>query len=95
MYSYIKHRLQIAGCHDSSLFTKRACEAIYKYSNGIPRLINILCHKSLISAYGEGKQQVTHKHVKLVAQDIAQTQNNGESWLSNLLPLVSRWLPGH
>jgi MSHA biogenesis protein MshM len=52
MYSYIRHRLQIAGLANEQLFTKRACEAIYKHSSGIPRIINILCHKALICAYG-------------------------------------------
>jgi MSHA biogenesis protein MshM len=95
MYGYIRHRLEIAGCNDKSLFTKRACEAIYRHSNGIPRLINILCHKSLICAYGEGKQQVTHKHIKLAALDIEHAKDKPESWLDSLIPAFSRRLFGN
>jgi MSHA biogenesis protein MshM len=94
MYSYLRHRLQVAGCDNNSLFTRRACEQVYKNSNGIPRLINILCHKALISAYGEGKNKVTHKHVKLAALDIEHTRHNQDSWLSSLMPGFSRWLFG-
>jgi MSHA biogenesis protein MshM len=94
MYSYIRHRLQIAGCNEKQLFTKRACEAIYKHSNGIPRLINILCHKALICAYGEGKNKITHKHINVAALDIEHTKNNPDSWLASLIPKFPRWIFG-
>ncbi len=94
MYAYIRHRLQIAGCNDKQLFTKRACEAIYKHSNGIPRLINILCHKSLICAYGEGKNKVNHKHVNVAAVDIEHTKIKSDSWLTSFIPKFPRWIFG-
>jgi MSHA biogenesis protein MshM len=94
MYSYIRHRLQIAGCHEKLLFTKRACEAIYRHSNGIPRLINILCHKALICSYGEGKDKVTHKHINIAAIDIEHTKNKPESWVASILPRFPRWIFG-
>lgn len=94
MYSYIRHRLQVAGLNKDQLFTKRACEAIYKHSNGIPRLINILCHKALICAYGEGKNKVTHKHINIAALDIEHAKNKSASWLSNYMPKIPRWIFG-
>lgn len=93
--AYIRHRLQIAGCSNNDLFTRRACEAIYRHSKGIPRLINILCHKSLICAYGEGKEKVTHKHVNLAALDIEHTKDKPDSWLQSFIPGFSRWLFGN
>lgn len=86
MYSYIKHRLVVAGCCEEKLFTKKACEAVYKHSKGIPRLINILCHKALISAYGEGKNKITHKHINIAALDIEHTKLESDSWISSVLP---------
>jgi MSHA biogenesis protein MshM len=94
MYSYIRHRLLIAGCNEKQVFTKRACEAIYKNSHGIPRLINILCHKSLICAYGEGKKKVTHKHVNVAAIDIEHTKIKPDSWYSSIIPKLPRWVFG-
>ncbi|MBL1141738.1 MAG: AAA family ATPase [Proteobacteria bacterium] len=94
MYAYVRHRLQIAGCIEKQLFTKRACEAIYRHSNGIPRLINILCHKALICAYGEGKKKVSHKHVNVAALDIEHTKIKNQSWFASLMPKFPRWIFG-
>ena len=38
-------------------------------SGGTPRIINILCHKSLLLVFGEGKQQVEEKHIRIAASD--------------------------
>jgi len=92
MSTYIGHRLQVAGCLNNNLFTRRAYEQIYKNSKGIPRLINILCHKALLCAYGEGKTRVTHKHVKLAAMDIEHTKIHHVSLFASLMPGISRWL---
>ena len=43
--------------------------ALHKHTKGVPRLINVLAHKSLLAAYGEGKVQVSHKHVIRAAID--------------------------
>lgn len=66
---YVNHRLRVAGNAGESLFTPRALRTLYKYTNGVPRLINVLAHKSLLAAYGEGKAQVSHKHVIRAAID--------------------------
>lgn len=46
---YIKHRLRKAGNETAEIFAQDAIEEIYKYSNGIPRLINLACHNALIN----------------------------------------------
>ncbi len=48
---YIEHRLAIAGSKGNIVFEKRAIDLIYGYSNGIPRLINILCDKALLLGF--------------------------------------------
>lgn len=67
--SYIRHRLAVAGYNGKDLFSRQAYEALYKASAGIPRLINILSHKALISAYGEGDTQVKPKHIRQAVKD--------------------------
>ena len=47
--AYIIHRLKKAGLQNVGVFSKEAIEEIYKYSNGVPRLINLACHNALIS----------------------------------------------
>ena len=48
---YIKHRLVKAGNSGGDIFTKDAISEIYKYSRGIPRLVNVACHNALISGF--------------------------------------------
>ena len=69
MRFYLSHRLAIAGFSGGRLFTQSAMQTLHKASGGIARLINILAHKSLMVAYGQGKQQVEAAHVRAAAQD--------------------------
>ena len=48
---YIYHRLRIAGSNGEICFSDEALDAIFKYSGGIPRLINKVCDKALLLAY--------------------------------------------
>jgi len=66
---YLHHRLAQAGYNGPALFNSHAERLLYKASGGIPRLINILAHKSLISAYGRGEKKIRRKHVKLAIKD--------------------------
>ena len=66
---YVAHRLRVAGYAGGELFTPRALRALYKHTKGVPRLVNVLSHKALLAAYGEGKAQVSHKHVIRAAID--------------------------
>lgn len=66
---YIAHRLAIAGFRGARLFAPDAVKRIYRASGGVPRLINILAHKALIAAYGEGVRQVSDRHVRLAIAD--------------------------
>jgi MSHA biogenesis protein MshM len=66
---YLLHRATIAGFNGGALFTEAAIKLLYKASKGVPRLINILAHKSLIAAYGKGVRQVDRSHVKAAIVD--------------------------
>ena len=55
--TYIKHRLKIAGA-ENNIFTEDACAAIYQYSGGTPRLINLLADTSLVYGFAEQKHIV-------------------------------------
>ena len=59
---YIKHRLSVADCH-RVLFNKSALAAIHKLSQGIPRLINLICHSALMEAYNSNNAVVDKKIV--------------------------------
>jgi MSHA biogenesis protein MshM len=66
---YLAHRLRVAGYRGNRLVTKPAVRALHRASGGIPRLINVLAHKSMLLAFGEGAQQVTRSHVLAAVND--------------------------
>jgi general secretion pathway protein A len=67
---YIRHRLRLAGAK-RMLFTSEALKAVYKYSGGIPRLINTICDNSLFEAYISKLNIVDDKTVEIIAKDLA------------------------
>jgi MSHA biogenesis protein MshM len=66
---YISHRLRIAGYMGDRLFNPSAIDVLYRASGGIPRLINVVAHKALLAAYGEGHHYVSATHVRTAARD--------------------------
>ncbi|EKD45070.1 MAG: MSHA biogenesis protein MshM (Pilus type IV) [uncultured bacterium] len=74
---YIAHRLHIAGYHNPhALFTKLSHWILFNKSKGIPRLINIFCHKALMSAYGRGKHKVTFRDIIRACNDTEFNSNH-------------------
>lgn len=67
--NYVEHRLRVGGYRGDPLFTARALRALFRASDGMPRLINILAHKALLSAFGEGVGRIDVKHVRLASKD--------------------------
>ena len=67
---YIAHRLHISGYQGSEIFSKEASEAIWGYSGGTPRLINIICDNALALACGTGKKKVSPYMIMKVASGL-------------------------
>jgi MSHA biogenesis protein MshM len=80
---YVAHRLNIAGYVGADLFSTTAIHRLYQATGGVPRLINILCHKALLSVFGEGGKCVLPRHISAAAADTTAARSPG------LLPL---WL---
>lgn len=89
VYQYVKHRMNVAGYRGGELFDRNCCSLLYKASKGTPRIVNVLCHKALMLAYGEGLQKITPSHVKLSIKDTeAANQPNKILLLSSIGVLV-------
>lgn len=73
--AYVSTRSEIAGVRQP-LFSPGALKAIWKYSRGIPRLVNVLSHKGLMLAFGENKLQVDTKHLRYAAKDTEDVQEH-------------------
>ena len=66
---YLHHRLAVAGYTHGNLFTKKARNVLFRYSRGIPRVVNILSHKALLVAYGRGDYQIDHNAMRMAIKD--------------------------
>ncbi|NNF46573.1 MAG: AAA family ATPase [Desulfofustis sp.] len=67
---YITHRLKVAGGDAAQLFSSRAVKRIHQLTSGVPRLINSLCDRSLISAYADSQERVDEPIVKKAAREV-------------------------
>lgn len=70
---YIQHRLAASGCEDNKLFSRLAVWVVYRASKGIPRLINIIAHKAMLSAYGKGDKRVNSWHAARAVCDTPES----------------------
>lgn len=75
--AYIAHRLAIAGYDGPKLMTRRALDVLFEGSHGIPRLVNILAHKALMSAFGQGVHVIEPTHVKSAIADTDDARSIG------------------
>ncbi len=76
---YIKHRLSVADCY-RNLFDQGAITMIHKLSQGIPRLINLLCDRSLWIAYGDNKSVVNKKTVIKASAEALGEEYKPQPW---------------
>jgi putative secretion ATPase (PEP-CTERM system associated) len=74
--SYIQQRLRIAGSNGETIFDPDAMLALYRYSSGIPRVINLVCEHCLVSAFVDQKRLVTGEIVESVARDFDLADGN-------------------
>lgn len=61
---YVRHRLSVAGDGGQIEFTRGAYRGVYRYSDGVPRLINKACDKALLAGYAEGEREIDGRLVR-------------------------------
>lgn len=69
VYRYINHRMQVAGYKGLTLFSQQICNNIARTTGGVPRLVNVVCHKMLMLCYGQGHYEITAKNLTAVIKD--------------------------
>jgi MSHA biogenesis protein MshM len=67
--AYVTHRMAVAGCIGRPVMTPGALRLLHGTSRGVPRLINVLMHKALLLAYGEGRWNIEKRHIRAAATD--------------------------
>jgi general secretion pathway protein A len=70
---YINHRLAVAGSNGQINFTPEAVECVYRFSGGIPRIINMVCDKSMLTAYVMETRTIT---LPIVEKSIQELEGN-------------------
>jgi len=77
---YIGHRMKIAG-GGLTTFPPKGIKLIYKYSRGIPRLINLACDRTLLFAYSEGKIKIEPNMIRKAIRDLSSSAYMGGDFL--------------
>jgi MSHA biogenesis protein MshM len=84
--AYLAHRLAIAGYTGDRLFSPGATGLLHKASDGMPRLVNILAHKAMLSVFGEGRHRVERRDVRIAAEDTPAVAPLRPWWWPRLRP---------
>lgn len=80
IHGYLLHRMQVAGYNGPDVFNQKISRKLFRLSNGIPRLVNIMAHKCLLLAFGEGVPQVTTRHLKKALKDTESIETGSSFW---------------
>jgi general secretion pathway protein A len=67
---YIQHRLQVSGAKGAPYFTPPALWRVYRYSTGIPRLVNAVCDKCLLAGYVQQTERIDYRMVGLAIREL-------------------------
>jgi general secretion pathway protein A len=68
--AYIDHRLEVAGSQGRRIFAEDTYATIYKYTGGVPRLVNTLCDTCLMAAYGKDRDTVTTAELEAAIREL-------------------------
>jgi general secretion pathway protein A len=67
---YIQHRLEVAGAGDRELFAADTFPEVFRYTGGVPRLINTLCDTAMMAAFTADRDTVTRADITSAVQEL-------------------------
>jgi general secretion pathway protein A len=77
---YIRHRLKVSGYRAPGLFSAGAVKRIYRFSRGVPRLVNIVCEQALVMAWTMESSAVTPAIAARIIQVTGQSSGRRSIW---------------
>jgi type II secretory pathway predicted ATPase ExeA len=86
MREYIEHRLRVAGRKEEDLFAEEAYPLIYKYSGGVPRLINTICDSALLVAFADEKTKIGPEEIENTADELGWEEHEDTTGEHEVLP---------
>jgi|HigsolmetaAR204D_1030405.scaffolds.fasta_scaffold00500_11 general secretion pathway protein A len=93
MQAYIEHRLEVAGSQGRTIFQPDTFPIIYRYTGGIPRLINTLCDTSMMAAYARDRDIVTLEDVRAAIDELQWVEYTERSVRLHVPPGLGRSEP--
>jgi general secretion pathway protein A len=77
---YIRHRLKVSGCRIPGVFSTGAVKRIYRFSRGVPRLVNIVCEQALVMAWTQENSCVTPAIAARVIEGAQHSSGRRSIW---------------
>jgi type II secretory pathway predicted ATPase ExeA len=74
---YVRHRLSVAGNDNPALIADACYDIIYRYTGGLPRLINTFCDTALLCAFAEEARTVEPAHFLTAAEELNWQEYRG------------------
>jgi general secretion pathway protein A len=69
-HEYITHRLEVAGAKGRKIFEPAACDLVFRYAGGVPRLINVLCDTALLCAFAEERTVIDEGLIRAAVEEL-------------------------
>lgn len=91
--AYVEHRMRLVGWQDDPKFDPALFEAVYAFSGGIPRRINTICDRLLLSSFLAGKHELTIEDANSVIADIRAETHSAVSEGSEAKPRTAAISP--
>ncbi len=89
MREYIDHRLSVAGRTPNDIFEDQSFDVIYRYSGGVPRLINTLCDTTLLCAFADDKQTISSDDIMAAVAELGWEEHESNTGLYEKLSQVA------
>ncbi|UCH79642.1 MAG: AAA family ATPase [Nitrospiraceae bacterium] len=94
--AYVNHRLKVAGIH-KQLFSAAAINKLYRFTGGVPRLINVICDRALLGTFTKDQERVTRSTLSRAANEVfgdrrgrlAGTQKRAIAWALMTIVIVA------
>ena len=67
--AYVAGRIHVAGGVAAKVFTREAVKAIHTYSNGVPRVISVICDNAMLAGFAANRRPVTSEMIEEVCRD--------------------------
>jgi len=90
MRAYIQHRLEVAGGGDRQIFAEEAYADIFRYTGGVPRLVNTLCDTAMMAAFTADRDTVTLADIHQAIEELQWVEYSARNALQMKVPAEPR-----